>query len=203
MENQEETIIRINGQDYLVNLSNLNKLTELLDSLSPYIDPEHMIVDITFNGNNLEETDWDSSIKKFSGGVFEIKTDSPKNFAISRLKESPYIVNAILKIIREARLLFAEGRVREANDMMVKGVNALKEFFNWFGVISRLLDPEMVKIFDISEVVENLANQCEKVANAQIYQSWWGISETLKNQVEPILDELETFLRKTLRSQAL
>ncbi|MCS6893956.1 MAG: hypothetical protein NZO16_05270 [Deltaproteobacteria bacterium] len=199
MESAKETIVKIDGQEYVMDVSGINKVPDFLQAIQAYIDPNNMVVEILFNGCQLSDSDWTVPFTRFNGGSFEIKTDTPTNFALSRLREAPMIVNAILKIIRDARLFFAEGNVNEANQLMLEGVRALREFFNWFNSVFRFLPEEFVDKLDISKIVEKLTKECEKVASAQLYQSWWGISETLKNNVEPLLDELETHIRLALR----
>lgn len=195
MENQTEAIVRINGEEYSMDTSQFNRFEEFLAAVQGLIDPNMMIVEVLFNGNEISEAEWNGSFNRFSGGQFDIKTDTPSNFAKERFKQAPLIINAILKIIREARLCYAEGNLTKANQLMVNGVNALREFFNWFGMVAQLGDEEFNSRFKISDLVEKLVVECEKVAQAQLYQSWWGISETLKKNVEPLLDELETRLR--------
>ncbi|MCS6960884.1 MAG: hypothetical protein NZT61_00060 [Deltaproteobacteria bacterium] len=195
MQNQSEAIVRIDGHEYSMNVSGIERFEDFLEILKGFIDPDNMIVEILYNGNQISDVEWNGPFAKFHGGSFDVKTDTPENFARSRLKESPYIVSAILKIIRESRLLFAEGKVMEANQLMITGVNALKEFFCWFGTVTQLAGSDLNNKYQINDIVEKLVKECEKVAQAQLYQSWWGISETLKLNVEPLLDELETRLR--------
>jgi hypothetical protein len=196
--NKNELTVYVNGCLQNYNLSGIQRFGDFIELVKSSIDPDHMIIEVVFNGEELKDSDWESSLSKFSGGTFEIKTDQPERFALSRLVEAPNIVNAIFKIFREARMFFNEGKMAEGNKVLINAVTALKEFITWYHLILELLPEDRRTNFLIETTINELTKSCSKITEAQLYGSWWMIAEMIKANVEPALDDLEVKLRSAV-----
>ncbi|MEI7489443.1 MAG: hypothetical protein WCJ72_18910, partial [Chryseobacterium sp.] len=50
--------------------------------------------------------------------------------------------------------------------------------------------------YDIEKQVIEIGEVCQKICQQQLYQSWWALGETIEKELEPKLDQLETFCRR-------
>ena len=187
--------IIINGQESGINPAGLNTMAELIELIKGTIDPEHMITDILLDGKGLEESDWSASVNKFTTAILEVETGEPEEYVTSRLSLSPQVVQACFLAFREARKCFQDGKMQDGNKKLVQAVAALKAFFEWYVTLLNLLPEEARARFSIEGLIGGLMTTSKKICQQQLYQSWWAIGETIKNELEPELDKLEDHCR--------
>ena len=84
--------------------------------------------------------------------------------------------------------------------MLVQAVNELKAFFEWYGTMVELIPEEKRDQFSMTEKVEMISDTCKKICQQQLYQSWWALGETLEKELEPELDDVESFCKKVAQN---
>jgi hypothetical protein len=189
----------INGEESGIRTEGLNTVADLIELIKTVIDPEHMITALLLDGNELKETDWAAGINNFKDSVLEVQTGAPRQFVADRLAESSGIVGKCFIVFRNCRKLFQDGKMEEGNRQLVEAVSALKAFFEWYSTIMALVPQNERSQYDITEHVNALSEACKKICQQQLYQSWWALGETLKDELEPRLDKLEDQCRKFAR----
>ena len=189
------TSLTINGDQASLRTDGLNTVADFVELIKSSIDPDHMITSILIDGKELSDDDWRASPGQFATSIFEIETDTTENFVVSRLIQAPDIVQACYLDFREARKLFQQGDSADGNKVLVRAVQTFQAFFDWYGSLMELLTTEEREVFSINDVVEEISTVCKQICQQQLYQSWWAIGESLQNQLEPKLDELETICR--------
>ena len=97
---------------------------------------------------------------------------------------------------REGRKSFQEGSMQAGNQKLLSAVNTLQAFFEWYGTLIELLPEDQKDNFRINSHIDAIAGICKRICQQQLYQSWWALGETIQKELEPKLDELETFCRK-------
>lgn len=192
--------VTINGSVTPLNLSGIGQVTELVELVKAVIDPEHMISQILFNGRELQDHEWNGALTQIGEGIFEVETSLPSAYVGIRLKDAPDIVNTCFLQFREARKYFQEGKLQDGNMALVQSVGTLREFFNWYCTLIELLPSEKKAILDLSNNMNQLAEVCKNICQQQLYQSWWALGESIKQDLEPKLDELEDSVRKAVIS---
>mgnify|MGYP000072066052 CR=1 FL=1 len=191
--------ILVNGQDAGVNGEGLSNMAEVIELLKSMIDPEHMITSILVDGRELEESDWSAATGKFATSILEIETGRPHDFARGRLAGADAVVRSCFLSFREARKCFQEGNMQDGNQQLIKGVNTLQAFFQWYASMVELLPPEERPGYKLDDQLKDIGETCKRICQQQLYQSWWALGETIKNQLEPQLDRLEDFCRSLNR----
>jgi hypothetical protein len=199
-KSQGEGMIRvsINGSVTPLNLSGIGRVTDLIELIKAVIDPEHMISQILFNGRELADHEWGGGLAQMGEGIIEIETSLPQDYALVRLKNAPNIVNTCYLQFRESRKYFQEGNLKQGNRALVESVGTLKEFFNWYCTLIELLPAEKKAILDLSKNMNQIAEVCKTICQHQLYQSWWALGESIKQDLEPQLDNLEDSVRKAV-----
>lgn len=192
--------IRINGQETPFNVSGISKVTDLIELIKAVIDPEHMISAFLLNGRELQEHEWTGMISQLGTAVFDVETSTPEVYVGSRLSQAPELASTCYYQFRESRKQFQEGKTVDANKTLVLAVGTLKEFFTWYATIIELLTPERRKLVDLNEQMNGITEVCKKICQQQLYQSWWALGESIKNELEPKLDSLEDACKKALKT---
>jgi hypothetical protein len=188
--------VRVNGQDSPVGTNASVKVADLIELLKASIDPEHMITSISLDGRDLDESDWSAPLSQFETSILEISTGTPESFVNERLEKASEVVRQVYLEFRESRKIFQEGRMLQGNQQLVKAVNTLKSFFEWYSTLLELSDEARRKELDISTHVHDISEICKRICQQQLYQSWWALGETISKELEPKLDQLEDFFRR-------
>ena len=87
----------------------------------------------------------------------------------------------------------------DANKLLMKAVNSLRAFFDWYTTLVDLVPEEDRDKFRIDNQANELTETCKKICQQQLYQSWWALGETIERELEPELDQLEDFCRQVAR----
>lgn len=186
----------INGEEAGIRGEGLQKVCDLIELIKTDIDPDHMITGILLDGRELEEGDWEATLNRFETSIFEVETGTPESFVEIRLANAAGIVQQCFMLFREGRKCFQDGRMQEGNQNLLQAVNTLQAFFEWYGTLLDLVAEDKRSQFDISEHVNEIGEVCKKICQQQLYQSWWALGETLLQELEPKLDQLEDYCRK-------
>jgi hypothetical protein len=187
--------VKLNGDESHLKVKGLDKIWEIVELVKGSIDPEHMITGILINGRELEDNEWHYETSQFGTAILEVETGTPESFIQDRISRASSIVNACFNQFRDARKSFQSGDTQQGNQMLVTAVGTLKAFFEWYTTLGELMPAEQSSKFDLSEKAEGLAEVCKQITQLQMYQSWWALGETIKDKLEPKLDELEDFCR--------
>ncbi|MCB0334204.1 MAG: hypothetical protein KDD55_11930 [Bdellovibrionales bacterium] len=188
--------VRINGQDAPVRTEGVARIADLVELIKAVIDPDHMITSLLLDGRDLEETDWAANPEQYGTAIVEVETDTPASFVSQRFARSSDIVEACFFEFRASRKHFQVGESVEGNKKLGQAVNALQAFFEWYGSLLDLVPQEEKKRYEINEEVTALSEVCKTICQQQLYQSWWALGESIENQLEPLLDKLESKCRQ-------
>ena len=188
--------VRINGEDSDVKGDDLPKIADVVELIKSVIDPDHMITSITIDGYDLSDSDWVASPSQYSTSIIEVETGTPKEFVASRFAASAEVVKACYMEFRESRKSFQSGQMQEANKRLSQAVNTLQAFFEWYTSLLELVPEEERNEYSIDKEVGEISDICKNICQQQLYQSWWALGESIKNELEPRLDDLETVCRK-------
>lgn len=184
--------VRINGEEAPVKSDGLPRLSDVVELIKSVIDPDHMITQLAIDGRDFSEEDWSASPSHYNTSIIEVQTGTPSDYVRDRMTKSPVIVRACRESFHAARLGFEEGKNQDANAELKDAVQALLAFCEWYGAILDLVPEERRLDFDINDEMEDMVEVCKKLCQQQLYQSWWALGESIKNELEPALDKLES-----------
>lgn len=187
--------VTINGVESDFKTDSLDKFTELVELIKSSIDPEHIITDLILDGHELSEEDWASPMSLLTSSELEVSTGTPSEFVHTRFSLAAPVIRDCYMRFRSARKDFQCGKMQSGNQRLLDAVNILQAFFSWYSSIIELIGEEERKTYDIEEQVHDIAEICKKICQYQLYQSWWALGETIKEELEPKLDDLEDFCR--------
>lgn len=188
--------IKINGKEVTLNAGGLQKFSELVELIKATIDPEHMITGLLVNGRDMEDHEWQAPLNQFQTAIIEVESGLPEIYVSQRLSHSGDVVRACFLSFRDSRKLFQEGDMINGNKELVQAVNTLKEFFTWYVTLIELLPSDKKAQASLDTHMAEITECCKKICQQQLYQSWWALSESLANDLEPKLDKLEDYCRK-------
>lgn len=191
--------IRINGEEAAVQTGGLQRVSDLIELIKASIDPEHMITSIRVDGREIADADWFSSLGQHGTAIFEFDTDTPENYFVSRMSASGEIIRLIYIDFRDSRKLFQQGDMFQGNRKLAVAVNSLKAFFEWYASMVDLAPEADRPRYQLTDFMNEIAESCKRICQQQLYQSWWALSESLEKDLEPKLDKLEDFLRRTFK----
>jgi hypothetical protein len=188
--------VRINGEESRFGENHSVKVVDLVELIKTQIDPDHMITDISLNGQELKEADWTSTMQHFGHtAIIEVSTGSPQAYVAERLSKAADIVRACYIDFRDARKFFQAGDFTNGNKKIGVAANTLKAFFEWYQTMVELVPEVRRDKFNIMDQVKEIAECFKKACQHQLYQSWWALGETIQQELEPKLDKLEDFCR--------
>ena len=188
--------VKINGEESTVSGESSSKVTELVELIKSVIDPDHMITSILIDGRELAEDEWFANIGQLGTSIIEVETGTPEDFVADRLVRSSEIVRTCYLEFRDARKSFQDGDMNSGNNKLVRAVNTLKAFFEWYQTLLTLVPESSREHFDIENQVKDISETCQRICQQQLYQSWWALGESLEKDLEPKLDSLEDFCRQ-------
>lgn len=195
--------VTINGEETAMQVEDLPKVTDIVELIKSTIDPDHMITQILIDGSELDEGDWSKSPSQLGEtAIIEIETGTPTEFVATRFSMSSDIVKACFLEFREARKSFQDGNMQDGNQQLGAAVNTLQAFLEWYCSLIDLVPVENQLEYDISERMESITEICKKICQQQLYQSWWALGESIKESLEPKLEDLEDFCRKFRQARA-
>jgi hypothetical protein len=183
--------VRINGEDAALRAEGLGSISEVVELIKSSIDPEHMITNISLNGNELSDSDWVAPTKQYETVIIEVETGTPGEFVRSRMGMASRIVGAMHEEFAEARKLFQTGNMVPGNKRLMNAVNTARAFFEWYGSMLALIPQDEKPRYDIGATVQAIAEICKRLCQQQLYQSWWALAETIEKDLEPKLTQLE------------
>lgn len=186
----------INGEKAPIKSDGLPRMSDLVELIKGWIDPQHMITKILINGQDLADTDWTASLSKWGTAIVEVETGTPESFVSDRLGQAAHVVRCAYMEFRDARKCFQEGSMQDGNRKLVCAVNTLQAFFEWFGSLMELVPQQDRPRYDISSQVRDISEVCKRICQQQLYQSWWALGESIGKELEPKLDNLEDFCRR-------
>jgi hypothetical protein len=188
--------VRLNGEDSSIQSGGLTKFTDLVELIKASIDPDHMITVIRIDGKELGDQEWMSTIPQLGTSIIEIETDTPERFVTERFSSAADVVRNCYMGFRDARKEFQNGSMNEGNRHLMRGVEIMRAFFDWYGSLLELVPPHRKSTYDIDVHVRELSEVCKKICQQQLYQSWWALGETIQKELEPKLDKLEDHCRR-------
>ena len=187
--------VTINGVENEFKTSSLAKFTDLVELIKSSIDPEHIITEILLDGDELSELDWASPMSQIVDRKLTISTGTPHEFVHAKFSQAASVLRECYMNFRNARKDFQCGKMQSGNVALASSVKILQAFFEWYASIMEILEPEERSQYNIDEQIHEIAEICKKICQYQMYQSWWALGESIKNELEPKLDELEDFCR--------
>jgi hypothetical protein len=188
--------VRINGSEAPLRTDGLGRVSDLVELIKSLIDPDHMITSIMVDGRDLEDMEWEMNPTQFGTKILEVETGTPEQFVRDRLSQSADVVRTCYMEFRGARKCFQCGDMHNGNQGLLRAVNILKAFFEWYGTISELVPVDRRSSIDMASQTTDITETCKRICQQQLYQSWWALGETIEKELEPKLDKLEDFCRK-------
>jgi hypothetical protein len=189
--------ILINGTASPLSSTGLSKVSDLIELIRAHIDPDHMIVDILLDEKPLREEQWNSTPQSLGSGTLSLKTDTARNYVKARLSEAPEVAQVLFVQFRDARKTFTLGDHRGGNERLARAVRTLNDFLHWYSTVLQLATESEKNAFAITSFMTDITKIAQTLSNHQMYQSWWAIAETIQKNLEPKLEQMEDFLRKT------
>jgi hypothetical protein len=181
----------VNGNQTALNTQGMPKIMDLIELIKESIDPDHMITSILLDGRELEDHDWSGNTNQYETSILEIETGRPEEFVASRLASASNVVQACFLEFREARKFFKNGKMEDGNRQLVRAVNTLQAFFEWYSTLLEIVPEDERPQFVLDQEINSVSTVCKKICQQQLYQSWWALGETLENELEPALDVME------------
>ncbi len=188
--------VRINGETSGITGEGVTRLTDLIELIKASIDPDHMITDIKVDGRELEESEWFANVAQFGTAIIEVDTSTPAQFVRERLSTAAEVVDNCYQQFRGARKAFKNADWQGGNQRLLGASTTMSAFFDWYGTMLELVPPEKKPNYDINPQVNEIIDVCKRICQQQLYQSWWALGETIENELEPKLDQLEDFCSK-------
>ena len=188
--------VRVNGSDAPIQGGGLSKFTDLVELIKSYIDPAHIITSIRIDGRDMSDQEWRSTLPQLGTAIIEVDTDTPERFVVDRFSTAADVVRSCYMAFRDARKEFQNGSMNEGNRNLMKGVEIMKAFFDWYGTLLELVPTDRRATYDIEPQVRELSEVCKRICQQQLYQSWWALGETILKDLEPKLDKLEDHCRR-------
>jgi hypothetical protein len=188
--------VEINGQPANFKTDGFGSIAEIVEMIKASIDPSHMITELVLNGNELQDSDWGARTNQYPTIALQARTGTPAEFVRERFSLAWEVVNNLYVQFRDARKCFQAGQITAGNRQLVGAVSTSKAFFEWYASILGLVKPEDRKPYDIGDQVLAISETCKDLCQQQLYQSWWALSESIANKLEPQLDKLEDACRK-------
>lgn len=188
--------VRINGDEANIQCGASSRFTELVELVKSIIDPDHIITDICVDGRDLSEGEWQGPIAQFGTSIVEIKTGRVDEYIQGKMAATPELVNDLFLLFRQARKLFQCGGSFQGNQALADAVRTTKAFFEWYSSMLQLAPAHERASYDIEKQVFEIGEICKKICQQQLYQSWFALGETIEKELEPKLDQLETFCRR-------
>lgn len=188
--------VRINGDETSLQCGASSRFTELVELVKSIIDPDHIITDICVDGRDLSEGEWQGPVAQFGTSIVEIQTGRVDTYLRAKMSSTPELVNDLYLLFRQARKSFQCGSSAQGNQALGESVRAAKAFFEWYSSMLQLAPVQERASYDIEKQVIEIGEVCKKICQQQLYQSWWALGETIEKELEPKLDQLETFCRR-------
>lgn len=182
--------ININGSRLNADLSASRTMGDLIEAVKTRIDPDTIIIDISFNGQSLNDSDWNLPISQHNGKTLEICTGSRQNFMMQRLALSPEIAGQIINNFSDAALSYKNGLTLDGNQLLQTAVGDLDAFIRWYSSVLAMAPSAEWKESFHKQVAE-LQKACEQIFQQQLYNSWWVLAETINNRLRPSLEEVK------------
>ena len=189
--------LRINGRDQSLNIAGLQRVTDVVELIKSQIDPDHMITNIFVNGDEMADDLWTGSATQLETAIIEVETDNPETYVAERLNQAGAIIQNCFLQFRETRKTFQDGKSQAANQKLSAAVDTLKAFFDWYGTIISLVPEERRDTANLQGHAQKILETCQKICQFQLYQSWWAVGQAIEKDLEPALDSLEDYCRKS------
>lgn len=188
--------VRINGEVSGLKTDGLVKVTDLIELVKSFIDPDHMITAISINGGPVSDEEWNGTLVAVDGSVFDFLTGTPLQYVSEQLMRAPAAAQACYVQFRDARKTFQGGDTAGGNQKLITATDTLKAFFDWYVMLLQLLPESEREALSIEENAADIVGSCKGICQLQLYKSWWALGESIQNELEPLLDKLEDRCRK-------
>lgn len=190
--------VKINGDETNLECGASTRFTEAIELIKSLIDPDHIITDISIDGRDLSDGEWNGVLSQFGTSIIEIQTGRVDDYVRTKMSATPQLVNDVFLLFRQARKMFQAGTATDGNQALGEAVRTAKAFFEWYASILQLVPPHERASYDIEKDVWEIGEICKKICQQQLYQSWWALGETIEKELEPKLDKLESHCRKQM-----
>jgi hypothetical protein len=187
--------IRINGSDADIQGGELPRFTDLIELVRSSIDPDHIITEILLDGKQLSDEDWQAPTTRFFNCTVDIATDTAESYVDARLREAPTVVQVSFIQFRDARKTFQKGQSQSGNQKLLRAVDTLRAFFEWYSTLLHLMPTERRNQFSIDNEVSQIIKSCNNICQQQLHQSWWALGQSIEQSLEPELEALEDKIR--------
>lgn len=190
--------VRIDNNQALQNIGAINSMPDLVEYIKASIDPDRIITSLAINGRELSDIDWRVPLVVQGDSLLEVLTGSRNDYVKDRLVFAGECFSQILGEFTEASAAFFKGESVAGNTLFAQAVEDLRAFFEWYNTVLLLLpDGSVAPREEFIERIQRVTSVCETLLQQQLYQSWWALSQTIKNQLEPQLQELHQFCART------
>lgn len=184
--------VLIDGKPFAAPLGAVNSMTDLIELIRASIDPDTMITSVLLGGKELGDVDWRVPLSVHGTQVLEVTTGSRERYLADRFASSVDYVDHIKEEFAFARSCYEEGKNADANNAMIAAVNDLNAFLNWYNTLLSLAPGDLEQQLSLfRDQVTAISRTCEQMLQQQMYNSWWAIGETMKNELEPKLMTLK------------
>ncbi len=193
--------VRIDNQQTFQDIGQIKTMPDLIELVKARIDPERIITGLSISGQELSDTDWRVPLSVQGDATLEVTTGTKEEYVSTRLQFSVECIAHVTKEFDEVSAAFRGGNTAVANTAFQGAVEDLRSFLTWYDSILGLLPANVQGKREVFyKEVEKVSEICKKLIEQQLYNSWWAISETITNQLQPQLKRLESICMETKQS---
>lgn len=190
--------VKIDGNPFLVDLSDVKVMGDLVELIKATIDPDTIIIAIRLDGRDLVEADWRTPLVVLSSNTLDIDTGSKDKYVEDRLLAAEDFVGRITNEFVKAGNLYLTGDTDRANVGLSSAVQDLQAFVGWYATLLSMNPNAMAQtMVQFNSHIERIHRICEQLLEQQLYQSWYILGQTLQGELEPELDNLRNFCVET------
>jgi hypothetical protein len=160
-------------------------LGELLDGITPLIDPTRLVTRVEVDGAPADGTDRDALARwRLVGGeVVTVGTEAPAEFAAARRREIPHHLRRLAELFAVAADGFATGAAADANRVLAAGAREL-------GLVLEL-DRQLTELGAVGPGCDTVAATVRRIGprltDAEQGGRWAEVATLLAHELVPAL----------------
>lgn len=189
--------VELNGQLREEDFGAFTSIPDLLEYIKSQVDPDTMIVDMAFNGQQLTDEEWNSPLSLLKDKVLQIATGTRRQYIKDRLVTAPTLVEQIAVEFDNVGKAYHSGANVEANNKLSLAVKDLGAFVRWYNSLLTMDNGLESQLREFLDKISSLQAICEQLHKQQMFQSWWSAGDTINQKLKPKLDEIKNYCENT------
>lgn len=183
--------VTINGKEQFSGNVPARTLPDLLELVKTTIDPDHVIMAVSYNGHVPTDDDWRAPLASQQELRIEVISGTMNEYVAEKLQTAEACFQFVIDKFALARENFEAGLHREGTKVFAAAIKDLQASLEWVTSVLAVPTPKTTSVKDeFNRHVGEISLTCEQLLQQQLYQSWWAISETIEGQLNPGLAKL-------------